>query len=410
MRLVIIGNGVAGVTTARYVAEWDPSIEISLYGQEPHAYYPRPRLIDFVANKRSLEELPQYDAAWYQERRIAVRLGSQAIAVDPKGRAVTLADGRIERYDQLVLATGARPWIPPIPGAMRADILTLRTLDDAQALCRKARQGLSFLILGGGLLGLDAAMALHSHGVDVTVVEALPRLLPRQLDAEGAGLLERIVEGRGVRVITGETCAQIEDNGHVQRAHLQSGRIVRADVVLVSAGVRSQIDLARAAGLDTNRGIVVDERMQTSEPGIYAVGDAAEFGGVMWGIIPAALAQARVAAAQLAGRTDTVYREVVPSTTLQVTGIDLTSLGEVNPDGGEFREVRLMNQAACTYKKLVIREGRVVGAILLGSRSDLGAVNHLVSRGVDVAAVADRLLEPDFDLAAFARVGTARPR
>jgi nitrite reductase (NADH) large subunit len=410
MRLLIIGNGVAGVTTARYVAERDPSIEIGLYSREPYAYYPRPRLIDFVAGKLPLEELPQYDAAWYQQRHIDVQLGRKVTALDPGERCITLADGSQERYDRLVLATGARPWVPPIPGADRDGVHTLRTLEDAVALCREARQGAPILILGGGLLGLDTALALRSYGVDVTVVEALPWLLPRQLDREGAGLLQQVCEARGVRIITGDLCAEIQGNGHVQGARLKSGAPLQAGVVLVSAGVQPKIDLAQAAGLACNRGIVVDARMQTSDPCIYAVGDAAEFGGRVWGIIPAALAQARVAAAQITGHTETVYREIVPSTTLQVTGIALTSLGEVNPEGGDYREVRYLDEANCIYKKLVIRENKVVGAILLGDRSDLAAVNQLVSRGLGVSGVAERLLEPGFDLAAFVREHGARVR
>lgn len=409
MRLLIVGNGVAGVTTARYVAERDPSIEIGLYSQEPYAYYPRPRLIDFVAGKLPFEAVPQYPPEWYQQRHIEVRLGREVVALDPATRGITLSDGRQERFDWLVLATGARPWVPPIPGAELDGVHTLRTLDDALSLLGDAQQGTSFLILGGGLLGLDSAMALRARQVDVTVVEALPRLLPRQLDPEGAGLLQRDLEARGVHVITGDLCAEVMGNGHVRGARLKSGRVVSAEGILVSAGVRPKIELAQAAGLACNRGIVVDNRMQTSASGIYAVGDAAEFEGVVWGIIPAALAQARVAAAQITGQSDVIYRQIVPSTTLQVTGVALTSLGEVNPEGDGFVEVRYLDEAACIYKKLVIRQNRVVGAILLGDRRELAAVNQLVSRGVDVSGVAERLLEPDFDLAAFVREQSARP-
>ncbi len=410
MRLLVIGNGVAGVTTARYVAERDPSIEIALYGQEPYAYYPRPRLIDFVAGKLPLEELPQYPPAWYQERHIGLHLGQQVVAVDPGAHQITLADGRHEGYDRLVLATGSRPWVPPIPGADGVGVHTLRTLDDAIAICRQAQAGASFLILGGGLLGLDTAMALRSYGVEVTVVEALPRLLPRQLDREGAVLLQQAIEARGVRVITDDLCAEIQSEGSVQHARLKSGRTLSSGVIVISAGVRPKLALAQEAGLACNRGIIVDERMQTSIPDIYAVGDVAEFGGMVWGIIPVAVAQARVAASQIAGHPEIVYREIVPSTTLQVTGMDLSSLGEVNPEGSDYRELRYTDERAQVYKKLVIRENRVVGAILLGDRSDLAAVSQLISRGIDVSAVADRLLEPDFDLAALVREQAAKSR
>lgn len=408
MRLVIIGNGVAGVTTARNVADRKASIEVHLYTKEPYAYYPRPRLIDYISGKLSVENLPQYDDAWYQARGIDVHLSQQAMAVDPQARKVAFADGHKEIYDSLVLATGSRAWVPPIQGAHLQGVHTLRCLDDAHALCRQAEQGEPFLILGGGLLGLDTAMALRSYGVDVTVVELLPRLLPRQLDVEGAALLQQAIEARGVRVITGDACSEIEGDAQVHGARLGSGRFLPAGVVLISAGVRPKIDLAQEAGLTCHLGVVVDERMLTSAPAIYAVGDTAEFNGRVWGIIPAALAQARVAGAQITGQTDVAYQDVVPSTTLQVTGIDLTSVGEVNPEAGDYQEVRFLDEAAQIYKKLVIRENRIVGAILLGSRSDLAAVNQLVSRGIDVTEVQDQLLEPDFDLGAFVRRASAR--
>ncbi len=403
MRLLIVGNGVAGVTTARYVAEGDPSIEISLLSKERYAYYPRPRLVDFIAGKLPLEALPQYSPDWYQQHHIDMQLGQVVTALDPSAHQITLADERQERYDWLVLATGARPWVPPIPGAGQVGVYTLRTLDDALALCQEAQHGQRFLLLGGGLLGLDAAMALRSYQIDVSVVEAMPRLLPRQLDQEGAALLQRAIEARGVQIITNDLCAEIQGDGHVQRVILKSGRSLPAGVVLVSAGVRPQLELAQAAGLACNRGIVVDAHMRTSAPAVFAVGDAAEFDGKVWGIIPAALAQARVAAAQIIGHADALYHDIVPSTTLKVTGIDLTSLGEVNPEGGDFTELRYVDEAATIYKKLVIRENRVVGAILLGDRSDLAAVNQLISRGLDVSGVAERLLEPDFDLAGWVR-------
>ena len=408
MRLVIIGNGVAGVTTARNVADHDPSIEIRLFGKEPYAYYPRPRLIDYIAGKLPVENLPQYDDAWYQARGIDVQLGQKAVSVDPQARTVAFADGHQEPYDWLVLATGSRAWVPPIPGADRQGVHTLRCLDDAVTLCRGAQRSEPLLILGGGLLGLDTAMALRAYDVDVTVVELLPRLLPRQLDIEGAALLQQAIEARGVRVITGEACSEIVGDTQVRGARLASGRHLPASMVLVSAGVRPRIDLARDAGLACRLGIAVDERMQTSAPSIYAVGDAAEFNDRVWGIIPTALAQARIAAAQITGQTDATYNDVVPSTTLQVTGIDLTSMGEVNPETGDFHEVRFLDEAAQIYKKLVIRHNTVVGAILLGSRADLAAVNQLVAKGIDVADVKDRLLEPEFDLKGFVRQASAR--
>jgi nitrite reductase (NADH) large subunit len=403
MKVTIIGNGVAGVTTARYLAERDPAIEITVYSRESYPYYPRPRLIDFVAGDIPLEDMPQYDAEWYARRHIMTQLTSEVTAIDPAGRTLTLRSGEQRPYDALVLATGASSYIPPIAGASKAGVHALRTLEDAVRLCQDAEHCREIVILGGGLLGLDSAVSLTHYHVGITVVEALPRLLPRQLDREGAALLQRLVEARGIRILVDDLCLEVLGNGQVEGVRLKSGAEPSACLLLISAGVRSNISLAKEAGLACNRGIIVDARMQTSVPGIYAVGDCAEFEGRVWGIIPAALAQARVAAAQIAGATDVLYEDIVPSTTLKVSGIDLTSLGEVNPEGDGFQEVRYVDEARGIYKKVVIRDGRVVGAILLGDRSDLQSVNRLVSAGIDVSAVASQMLEPGFDLAAYVR-------
>lgn len=403
MRVVIIGNGVAGVTTARYIAERDPSAEITIYTKESFEYYPRPRLIDFVNGSVSVREMPQYGARWYQQRLVETVLCKEAVAIDRVQKAVHFADGDGQPYDHLVLATGARQWIPPMEGAGTKGIHTLRTLEDAIRICQDARDIGHVMVLGGGLLGLDTAMALKAHDVDITVVEALSRLLPRQLDTEGAALLQRKMASRGVQVIVDDLCQRIEGRVRVERAYLRSGREIDTDAVLVSAGIRTNLALAQCAGLQSNRGILVNDRMQTSDPAIYAVGDAAEFAGIVWGIIPAALAQARVAAAQITGNTDVRYTDIVPSTTLQVTGIDLTAIGEVNPEGGQFDQVRYLDDAQGIFKKVVIRDGKVVGAILLGDRSDVGAMNRLISQRIIVTEVQDELLDPSFDLTAFAR-------
>ncbi len=401
MRVIIVGNGVAGTTAARLIAEHGQGVEIVLCSDEPYLYYPRPRLIDLVGCQVNPEQMPQFPAEWYAQRGITLRLNCRVEAVYPEKRQVLFQNGDVMAYDRLVLATGAHAWVPPIPGANLAGVYTLRTLADGLALCQAAHQAKRAVVLGGGLLGLDTSSALLAHALEITVIEVMPRLLPRQLDAEGAAVLQARLEARGLRFIIGEGCAAIEGDGHVKQVVLQSGRILPAEMVIISAGVRSNIALAQAAGLACGRGVVVDDRMQTSAEGIYAVGDAAEFRGVTWGIIPAALAQARVAASQIIGEAEVRYEEIVPSTTLKVSGIDLTSIGEVNPQAPGYTEVRFSQNGV--YKKAVLREGRLVGAILLGDRADVRAINQLIAKGVDVSPYAEDLFRPGFDLMALAR-------
>jgi len=402
MRLGIIGSGVAGVTTARLVAGRDSSADIALFSEEPYPYYPRPRLIDLLAGEVRPDRVSQYPPEWYEARGIQLTLGRKVVGVDVQDRRIALDNGDSEPFDRLVLATGARPWRPPVPGIDVPRVYTLRTMDDALALREEANHTDHAVVLGGGLLGLDTAMALRRHFLHVTVVELLPRLLPRQLDLEGASILQTTIEGRGLEVITDCACTLIEGRSGVERVHLMDGQILDAGLVVVSAGVRPNLDLAEAVGVDCGRGIVVDERMETSVPGVYAVGDVAEFQGRVWGIIPAALAQARVLSAVLDGETDQVYEDIVPSTTLKVTGIDLASVGEVNPEGDEL-EVRRTDPEQGTYKKLVVRDGRIVGAILLGDIAELRAVTRLVEGGVDVSACWESLLDQGTDLMELAR-------
>jgi len=399
MKLVIIGNGVAGVTTARYVADRDPSIEVAIYSDESYPYYPRPRLIDLIAGDAFPQEITFYSEEWYTKRGIGIELGRCGVALDPEAHRVTMADGEVVGYDALLLANGAHAWVPPIRGTDLDGVYTLRSMDDALALRERALKSRHVVVLGGGLLGLDLSHAIRAHHVRVTVVELLPRLLPRQLDTEGAGVLQGIIERGGVRIITGQACTLIEEQNAARRVHLSGGEVLDADMIVISAGVRSNLQLAQSGGLACNKGVVVDERLRTSNPDILAVGDVAEFGERVWGIIPAALAQARVAAAQIAGDTGVIYHGIVPSTTLKVTGIDVTSIGEVIPEhDGNVVEVRRSEPEAGVYEKLVVRHGQVVGAIFVGDRSDVGTVTQLMSRRVDVSPYLDTILSKEFNI------------
>ncbi|MGI6376869.1 MAG: NAD(P)/FAD-dependent oxidoreductase [Anaerolineae bacterium] len=399
MRVIIIGNGVAGVNVARAIAECGVASEIVIYSREAYSYYPRPRLIELLTGDQPLDAIAQYPDDWYQRRNIEVRLGREAVAIDRHGHRVTFADGSVDTYDKLVLAIGAKGWVPPIEGADQEGVHTLRTVVDADAIRAEAHRAKNVVCIGGGLLGLDTSMALARSGARPVILEALPWLMPRQLDREGAAVLQALIEARGVRVYTGVQVQEIVGNGHVRAVRLKSGQEHPADLVVISAGVRSNISLAQTAGLSCNRGIIVNEHMQTDDPDIYAVGDCAEYHGIVWAIIPVALAQARIAGAQICGQSGVHYEDLPPSTTLKVTGIDLTSIGEVNPQEGAYIEKRYQNAGGSVYKKLVIRDGHIVGAILLGDRDDVRAVNQLMSRGIDVGPYLDRLFTDDLSLA-----------
>ncbi|NLV74721.1 MAG: NAD(P)/FAD-dependent oxidoreductase [Chloroflexi bacterium] len=396
MKLLIVGNGVAGTTAARLAAERDPSAEIHLYGDEPHLYYPRPRLINYLVGELSPETLPQYPQKWYDKRNIHTHIGQALSSINPNEHQVELTDGSLVDYDKLILANGACSFIPPITGSQLEGVVSLRTWQDADKIRALARPGAHAVVLGGGLLGLDLAAALCALQTHVTVVEMMPRLLPRQLDEQGALVLTEMLTKRCMHIIVGDQCQEVCGQERVERVKLKSGMVLPVDLVAISAGIRPNIALAQTAGITCNRGVVVDDLMQTSAKDVYAIGDVAEHGQLVLGIIPVALAQAKIAVGAVFGDS-TIYIPIVPSTTLKVTGIDLVSMGDIHAASDDIREVRVTDSAAGIYKKLVIRNGVVIGAILLGDLRQARTAAALIEKKLDVSGVEERLLDKGFD-------------
>ena len=398
MKHVIVGNGVAGVTAAQGIVRADPEAEVHIFGAEPYPYYRRPLLWEFIAGQIEQDDLYFRPAAWYAERGIQLHLGVQVTALDPAAHRLTLADDSHVDYDRLLLATGGRPFIPPCEGTDKDGVFTLRTLDDALAIKAYARQASTALVIGGGLLGLETARALHTAGLDVTVVEFFPYLLPRQLDQEGAEVLQSLLETQGLEVVTGATTQAVQGEVCADCIRLKDTRVIEGDLVIFSTGIRSEAKLAQAAGLEVKRGIVVDGHLQTSAEDVFAAGDAAEFEGRVYGIIPPAIDQARVAAANMVTPGSATYSGSMPATTLKVAGAELTSLGESVAEGDEYTHLRHTDQAAGQYRKLVLQDGRIVGAIFLNDPTRVRPATQLMEREVDVSAYADRLMDDDFDL------------
>jgi nitrite reductase (NADH) large subunit len=367
-----------------------------------------------------------------------VHLGVWVIVLDPAEHRLTLADGSRIHYDRLLLATGAQCFVPPFAGTDKDGVFTLRTLDDARAIrayaCgepfggvypeqsrraqakrrRTAGDVRSAVVIGGGLLGLETARALLSPGLcegsaerlDVSVLERAPYLLPQQLDAEGGQVLQTRLEAMGLHFLTDVATETILGNEAVRSVRLKDGRVVDGELVLISTGIRPRIELARAAGLEVNRGLIVDEQLRTSAADVYAAGDVAEFEGLVYGIIPAAIEQARVAAANMvAGRRSLqrpTYSGTVPTTTLKIVGIDLTSLGDSTASGDECLVLRQVDPATGVYRRLALRDGKIIGAILLGDTQNVRPLKQLIATGRDVSAYSDRLLDESLDLKALA--------
>ena len=405
-RYVIVGNGVAGVTAAQSIVRADSAAEVHIFGAEPHPYYQRPRLWELIAGQIEQDALYFRPREWYAARGIQVHLGAHVAALDTAEHRLTLrpcsgqalADGSNMHYDRLLLAIGARSFVPPFDGADKKGVFTLRSLDDALAIKRQAQGASTAAVIGGGLLGLETARALLSLGLEVSVIEFMPRLLPRQLDEEGAQVLQSRLEAMGLRILTGAATEAILGHERATGVRLEDRRVVDGKVVLISTGIRSRVELAREAGLEVNRGLVVDERLRTSAAGVYAAGDVAEFKGVVHGIIPAAIEQAQVAAANMVAADSATYSGTVPATTLKIVGIDLTCLGEATATGDEFVVLREVDPASGFYRRLTLRDGKIIGAILLGDTRDVRALKKLIATGRDVSAHSHRLLDESFDL------------
>lgn len=398
MHVVIVGGGLAGVTAARTIRENDPRSEISIYTEEPHPYYPRPRLYEILAGEANPQDIYMFSDSWYSERRISVHLRKQVVGVEADRKTLLLADGSRVSYDKLLLAIGAHPFVPPIKGTEKTGVFTLRSMRDVLAIREHAQKTRKAIVIGGGVLGLEFAASLRKLGLQVDVVEIFPRLLPRQLDHDGAGVLKDRIASLGIDIYLGSKTEEILGSKTVSGIRLDTGKELTGNLVLISAGVRSNIDLAASSGIHVKRGVIVDHRLQTNVPDVYAAGDTAEFEGRTYGIIPAAMEQAKIAAWNMVTKNQQVYTGTIPSNTLKIVGIDLASLGLVNPEDPRYVEIQKIDKEKGVYKKIVLENGKIVGAILLGARKGVTAIKEMIERETDVTKHKDSILDDDFDL------------
>lgn len=394
---VIIGNGIAGVTAAATLAAETLNDEIHLYTDEQYPYYRRPWLPDLLAGNYEIEDLHPYAPEWYDARRIQVHLGNGARSIDLATRTVRLESGDEVVYDRLLLACGGNSWIPPVANSSLPGVFTLKTVADALAIRKHAETCESAIVVGGGLLGLEAARGLKALGLKVTVIEIFPYLLPRQLDAEGAAVLTHLIEAMGIKVITGVVAETVIGETKAEGVRLKNGLSFTADLIHFSAGIRPNLNLAAQAGIAVHRGVIANEYMQTSDPNVFTAGDVAEFKERVYGIIPAAIEQARVAAANMLSAGSASYQGTVPINTLKVVGIDLTAVGTVNPEGEGYVIHRSARIQDGLYKKLVFENGALIGAILLGDRKNVIPVTRLVNRRAEIGPLGPKLLADNFD-------------
>ncbi len=385
---LIIGNGIAGTTAAENIRKIDKRGDIRILTDEDIAFYYRIRLNEYISGDITEQGLLAKKQAWYKETGIELILKTRITTGDPSRKIVIAEDNKKIPYDKLLIATGSRSFIPPIKGSEKSGVFTLRHIKDARDIIKHVTDSEKVVIIGGGLLGLEAGNAIRRLGKEITVVEFFPRLLPRQLDVEGAKRLQAIMEGMGFTFRLGAKTQEIAGIETVNGVHLEGGEILPARMVLISAGVRPNMDLAGPLGLDTDKGIKVDERLRTNQADVYAAGDAAEFRGMPYGIWPAAMEQGKTAGNNMGGG-DMVYAGTTMANTLKVVGIDLASAGDI--DAENKRESRIVSDKE-TYKKIVLDNNRIIGCIMLGDTKGFNKITKAISEKRDVSAVKDRIL------------------
>ena len=391
-RLVVVGNGMAAMRAVEELLDLAPgACEITVFGAEPHGSYNRILLSPLLAGDRRLEDIVTHPPEWYAERGITLHCGDPIVHIDRARRCVRSRLGVNLEYDRLLLATGSSPVVLPIPGRDLPGVMTFRDVQDVDAMLAAARQHHRAVIIGGGLLGLEAAHGLKLNGMDVTVVHLAAHLMERQLDAQAGALLRAELEGRGLKFALGAQTAQILGERQVRGVRLANGENIAADLVVMAVGVRPNVELARAAGLRCDRGVLVDDTLATYDPAIYAVGECVQHRNATFGLVAPLWDQARVCAAYLAERGVRRYRSGQFPTQLKVSGVDVFSAGNY-ADGEGVESLVLRDPSRGVYKRVVLEGNRVRGAVLYGDTRDGAWYSELINERRDVSAFRDQLL------------------
>ena len=390
-KLVVIGAGMASGRVLETLFEMNPAAyEVTLFNAEPRGNYNRIMLSPVLSGEKSFEEIVTHDDAWYAGNKVTCRFGEKVVSIDREAKIVTGENGDVP-YDKLIIATGASPFIVPVEGRDLPGVVSYRDLDDTNAMIeasgnREARA----VVIGGGLLGLEAAAGLRLRGMEVTVLHIAGHLMERQLDEAAGFLLRKDLEKRGIEVMTKASTQKILGTDRVEGVELSDGTVLKADLVVMAVGIRPSVEMAKTSGLAVNRAIVVNAQMQTSDPDIYAVGECVEYNGTLFGLVAPLYDQAKVLAKSLLGESDAfVVKEL--STKLKVTGCDLFSAGDFAE--GETREdVVLRDPALGVYKRLVIENDRLIGAVMYGDTSDSNWFFDLIRDRTPIAEMRDTLI------------------
>ncbi len=391
LHLVVIGNGMAGCRAVEEILERDASrFRITIFGAEPRVNYNRIMLSPLLAGEKSFEDIIINGQEWYDDNGIDLVAGDPVVAIDRAAKTVTSQSGRVEVYDKLILATGSDPFIIPVPGHDLQGVISFRDMDDVGTMLRAASSGGDAVVIGGGLLGLEAAHGLSLRGMKVTVIHLMNTLMERQLDEAAGWLLKTELEKRGQQILTTADTAEICGDGKVEGVRLKDGREIPASIVVMAVGIRPNVKLARDAGLAIGRGIHVDDHLVTSDANIMSVGECVEHSGQVYGLVAPIWDMCRSLADGLVAEPSG-YTGSVTSTKLKVSGIDVFSAGDFS--GGDGCEDIVMRDAARgVYKRVIVKEDKIVGAVLYGDTADGNWYFDLLKKQEDVSEIRDALI------------------
>jgi len=411
LKLVMIGNGMAGVRTLEELLKIAPDLyDITVFGAEPHPNYNRILLSPVLAGEQTFDDIVLNELSWYAEHGINLLLGRKVVEIDRIHRRVIADDGSSAEYDRLLIATGSRPFILPIPGNGLEGVIGYRDIADTRCMLDSANQHRRAVVIGGGLLGLEAAHGLKLRGMDVSVVHNGATLLERQLDERAGQLLQSALERRGLHFALGKQTQELlgTDAGRVTAVRFSDGEQLPADLVVMAAGIRPNIELAQRAGLPCARGILVNDTLQSFDPRVYAVGECVSHRGVAYGLVAPLFEQARVCASHLAMQGFSRYLGSLASTKLKVTGIDLFSAGDF-AGGLGTQSITLDDPITGSYRKLVLKNNVLVGACLYGDTTDGAWYLQLIREGRKVADIRDALMFGEDALSSLPSAPVAEP-
>ena len=393
MKLVLVGNGLAGMRCLEDLLDMAPDrYEITVIGEEPWGNYNRIMLSPVLSGEKTIDDIMLHPHAWYADKGIRLFAGDLAVRIDRPRKHVYTEKGEVISYDRLILATGSKPFVPPIPGSDLKGVLSFRDIYAVNSMLDYCKTWKNAVVIGGGLLGLEAAYGLKQQGMNVTVLHLMDRIMDRQLDSKASQMLKTAIEQKGITILTAaNTEGLIGEEGHVTQVKLKDGTVLDADLVVFAVGIRPNMTLAQSAGLRCNRGVLVNDTMQTFDPSIYAVGECIEHRGQTFGLVEPLWGQAFICASHLAEHGSLTFKAPTVPTQLKVSGCDVFSAGDFEPKE-DFEDIVLNDEKRQIYKRIIIQKDRVIGAVLFGDTEDGAWYAELIADQTPITSIRNKLL------------------